>query len=100
MTASNTNSAASDISIFQETESRSYLPDNDRVLVQIIEYTYETASTTIRRDLEIETQWNTIELDQFLDRLEAIGYAEFIGDSYCQMIVLASRGEFLAPRRR
>jgi hypothetical protein len=55
---------------------------------------------TTRRDLEIETQWNTTELDQLLDRLEAIGYAELIGDSDRRRIVLTSRGEFLGRRRR
>lgn len=100
MTAPDTNSVASDNSVFQGSEDRPDTPANDRALVQIIEYAYETASTTTRRDLEIETQWNTTELDQLLDRLEAIGYAELIGDSYRQMIVLTSRGEFLARRRR
>jgi len=100
MTAPDTNSAASDNSVFQGSENRPHTPANDRAFVQITKYTYETASTTTRRDLEIETQWNTTELDQLLDRLEAIGYAELIGDSDRQMIVLTSRGKFLARRRR
>lgn len=100
MTAPDTNSAASDNSVFQGSGDRPDTPANDRALVQIIEYAYETASTTTRRDLEIETQWNTTELNQLLDRLEAIGYAELIGDSDRRMIVLMSRGELLGRRRR
>ena len=100
MTAPDTNSAGSDNSVFQGSEDRPDTPANDRALVQIIEYAYETASTTTRRDLEIETQWNTTELNQLLDRLEAIGYAELIGDSDRRRIVLTSRGEFLGRRRR
>ncbi|PGF14404.1 hypothetical protein CP556_21570 [Natrinema sp. CBA1119] len=99
MTAPNTNSAASNNSVFQGSEDRPDTPANDHALVQIIEYAYETASTTTRRDLEIETQWNTTELDQLLDRLEAIGCAELIGDSAHRMIMLTSRGEFLGRRR-
>lgn len=100
MTALDTNRAASDNSVFQGSEDRPDTPANDRALVQIIEYVYETASTTTRRDLEIEAQWNTTELDQLLNRLEAIGYAELIGDSDHWMIMLTSRGEFLGWRRR
>ena len=100
MIAPNTNSAASDNSVFQGSEDRPDTPANDRSLVQIIEYAYETASTTTRCDLEIETQWNATERDQLLDQLETIGYAELIGDSDRQMIVLTSRVEFLARGRR
>ena len=100
MTAPDTNSTASDNSVFQATEDRPDTPANDRVRVQIIEHAYESASTTTHRDLEFETQWNATELDQLLDRLEAIGYAESTGDSDCQMIILTGRGDFLARRRR
>ena len=100
MTAADTNSTASDNSVFQATEDRPDTPANDRASVQIIEHEYETASTTTRRDLEFETQWNATELDQLLDRFEAIGYAESTGDSDCQMIIVTGRGDFLARRRR
>jgi hypothetical protein len=100
MTAADTNGTASDNSVFQATEDRPDTPANDRARVQIIEHAYETASTTTRRDLEFETQWNATELDQLLDRFEAIGYAESTGDSDCQMIIVTGRGDFLARRRR
>jgi len=100
MTAPTTNSAASDNSVFQETEDGVDTPANDLALVQIIEHAYETAGTTTRRDLEIETQWSAAELDQLLDRLESKEYAELIGDSDRQMVVLTNRGEFLARGRR
>jgi len=100
MTAPDTNSAASHNSIFQETEDGVTTPANDRALVQIIEHAYETAGTTTRRDLEIETQWSSTELDQLLDRLEAEGYAELIGDSNRQMLLLTNQGELLAQGRR
>ena len=100
MTALDINSAASDNSVFQGTEDGVDTQANDLALVQIIEHAYETASTTTRRDLAIETEWSAAELDQLLDRLEAKGYAEVIGDSNRQMIVLTSRGEFLARERR
>lgn len=100
MTASYTNSAASDNSVFQGTEDGVDTPANDLALVQIIEHAYETAGTTTRRDLEIETQWSSAELKQLLDRLASKGYAELIGDSNRQMIVLTNRDEFLARGRR
>ena len=100
MTAPNTNSAASDNSIFQGTEDGPDTPANGRAPIQIIEDAYETAGTTTCSDLTIETQWSTIEFDQFLDRLEAIGYAGLINDLDRQMIVLMSRGHLLARGRR
>jgi hypothetical protein len=100
MTAPNPNSAASENSVFQETEDGIDTPANDPALVQIIEHAYETAGTTTRRDIDIETKWSATELDQVLDRLESEGYAELIGDSNRQMIVLTNRGEFLARGRR
>jgi len=100
MTAFDTNSAASDNSVFQGTEDGVYTPANDLALVQIIEHAFETAGTTTRRDLEIETQWSAAELDQLLDRLESKEYAELIGESDRQMVVLTNQGEFLARERR
>lgn len=100
MTAPDINSAASDNSVFQGTEDGVDTPANDLALVQIIEHAYETPGTTTRRDLELETQWSAAELDQFLDRLESKEYAELIGDSDRQMVVLTNRGEFLARGRR
>jgi len=100
MTAPDTNSAASDNSIFQWTEDGPDTPANDRAPIQIIEDAYETSGTTTCSDLTIETQWSTIELDQFFDRLEAIGYAGLISDLDRQMIVLMSRGQLLARGRR
>lgn len=100
MTAPNTNSAASDNSVFQGTEDGVDTPANDLALVQITEHAYETASTTTRRDLKIETRWSSAELDELLDQLEAKGYVELIGESERQMIVLTHQGEFLARGRR
>jgi hypothetical protein len=100
MTAPDTNSAVSDNSVFQGTEDGVDTPANDRALVQIIEHAYETAGTTTRRDLEIETQWNSAELDQLLHRLESEGHVELIGDTDQHMVVLTSRGELLARGRR
>jgi hypothetical protein len=100
MTAPDINSAASDNSVFQGTEDGVDTPANDLALVQIIEHAYETAGTTTHRDLEIETQWSAAELDQLLDQLESKEYAELIGDSDRQMVVLTNQGEFLARGRR
>jgi hypothetical protein len=100
MTAPDINSAASDNSVFQGTEDGVDTPANDLALVQIIEHASETAGTTTRRDLEIETQWSAAELDQLLDRLESKEYAELVGDSDRQMVILTNRGEFLARGRR
>jgi len=100
MTAPNTNSAASDNSVFQGTEDGVDTPANDLALVQIIEYASETAGTTTRRDLKIESHWSSSELTQLLDRLEDAGYAELIGESNRQMLLLTNQGEFLAQERR
>ena len=100
MTANDGNSAASDNSVFQGTEDGVDTPANDRALVQIIEHADETAGTTTRRELEFKTEWESVELTRLLDRLEAMGYAELIGESNRQMLVLTSRGESLARERR
>ena len=100
MTAPDINSAASDNSVFQGTEDGVDTPANDLALVPIIEYASETAGTTTRRDLKLETQWSAAELDQLLDRLESKEYAELIGNSNQQMVVLTNRGEFLVRGRR
>ena len=100
MTAPDINSAASDNSVFQGTEDGADTPANDSALVQIIEHAYETAGTTTRRDLKIESQWSSSELDKHLDRLEGEGYAELIGESNRQMLLLTNQGEFLARERR
>lgn len=100
MTANDANSAASDNSVFQGTGDGVDNPANDRTLVQIIEYAAETAGTTTRRDLAIKTEWESVELTRLLDRLEAMGSAELIGESTRQMLVLTSRGESLARERR
>jgi DNA-binding MarR family transcriptional regulator len=100
MTAPDTNSAVSDNSVFQGTEDGVTSPANDHALVQIIEHAYETAGTTTRRDLKLQTQWSSADLRQALDHLEARGYAESIGDAHRQMVILTSRGEGLAREHR
>jgi len=100
MTAPDANSAVSHNSVFQETEDGANTPADDPALVQIIEYAYETAGTTTRRDLIIETQWNPSKLDKHLNRLETGGYVVLISESSNQMVLLMSRGEFVARREQ
>lgn len=100
MTAPEANSAASDNSVFQSPEERVNTPADDPALVQIIEYAYETAGTTTRRDLIIETQWNPSKLDKLLNRLKAEGYVVLISESSTPIVLLTSRGEFVARREQ
>jgi len=96
MTAPDTNSAESQNSVFRE-EDWVPTPADDRTL-RAIKHASQTASVTTRRALAIETGWSPSVLEDVLTRLESEGYAELIGESGCQRVVLTNRGETAARR--
>jgi len=93
MTANENNSAESENSVFQSPEDSIHTSANDPVIVQLAQYAYETAGATTRRDLVTQTELSPSEIDEYLRRLSAAGYADFIGDLERRAVLLTNKGE-------
>lgn len=96
MTANQNNSAESENSVSRSASNLTYHSAHDSELVQIARYAYATAGATTRQDLAVETGLLLTEIDKYLQQLEAEGYADLIGEFDRQVVLLTSRGEWLA----
>lgn len=96
MTANESSSAESENSVSQSARDGIQPSAHDPELVQIARCAYDTAGATTRQDLAVETGLLLTEIDELLQQLEAEGYADLIGESDRQVVLLTSRGEWLA----
>lgn len=96
MTANDTSRVGSDNSDSRMSEDTEIISEHDERDRRIVEETRAVRGTTIRRDLLSRTD---LTLDKFGDRLHEHtdrGYADLIGESERELVVLTCRGEQVA----
>jgi len=96
MTANERSSAGSDNSVSQSVRDGIQPSAHDPELVRLARCAYDAAGATTRQDLAVETGLLLTEIDELLQQLEAEGYAELIGELDRQVVLLTTRGEWLA----
>jgi hypothetical protein len=96
MTANESSSAESENSVSQSAKDRIHPSAHDPELVRIARCAYDAAGATTRQDLAVETGLLLIEIDELLHQLESEGYADLIGELDRQVVLLTTRGEWLA----
>ena len=96
MTANKRSSAESENSVSQSAKDRIRSLAHDPELVRIARCAYDAAGATTRQTLVVETDLHPSEIDEHLQRLEASGYADLIGELDRQVVLLTNRGEWLA----
>ena len=96
MTANESSSAESENSVSQSAKDGIHPSAHDPELVRIAPCAYDAAGATTRQDLAVETGLLLTEIDELLQQLEAEGYADLIGELDRQVVLLTTRGEWLA----
>lgn len=100
MTANECNSADSENSVSRSLGDRNHPSANDPELVRIARCAFNVAGATTRQDIVAETGLPPAEIDDRLDQLEAEGYADLIGEVDRRVVLLTTRGEWLAQEAR
>lgn len=96
MTANESSSAESENSVSQSARDGIHPSAHDPDLVRLARCAYDAAGATTRQDLAVETGLLLTEIDELLQQLEDEGYVELIGGLDRQVVLLTTRGEWLA----
>ena len=100
MTANNSSSAESENSVSDAVKDGIHPSAHDPELVRIARCAYDGAGATTRQDIAVETGLLLTEIDGLLQQLENEGYADLIGELDRQVVLLTTRGEWLAQGGR